>query len=216
MTLFGLVRHGQTDFNRRNLFQGSSDVPLNDTGRDQAHHALGTAPRIPWDAVVTSPLLRAQETGRLISADHAVPFGGTDPRLVEIDWGAAEGHDVQEMEARYPGRSFPGREDMRSVIDRATAAIADLAVARPRESVLVVAHGTLIRLVLSAVTGVHLPSIPNGTLSLLQVEDESWTVKMIAGVESEDPASVSSPARGPRVELAGHHLRPQGLTAPRR
>src|SRR5690625_903058 len=37
MTLFGLVRHGQTDYNRQHLFQGSSDIPPNDTGRSEEH-----------------------------------------------------------------------------------------------------------------------------------------------------------------------------------
>src|SRR5699024_1953136 len=86
MTLFGLVRHGQTDYNRQHLFQGSSDIPLNDTGREQAHQALATATPVAWDAVITSPLARAQETGRVIASDHSLSFEGTDPRLVEIGW----------------------------------------------------------------------------------------------------------------------------------
>src|SRR5699024_4407647 len=52
MTLFGLVRHGQTDYNRQHLFQGSSDIPLNDTGREQAHQALATGTPVAWDAVI--------------------------------------------------------------------------------------------------------------------------------------------------------------------
>src|SRR5690625_1000475 len=79
MTLFGLVRHGQTDYNRQHLFQGSSDIPLNDTGREQAHQALATATPVAWDAVITSPLARAQETGRIIASDHSLSFEGTDP-----------------------------------------------------------------------------------------------------------------------------------------
>jgi len=156
MTLFGLVRHGQTEYNRQGLFQGSSDVPLNDTGRDQAHVALDTVPPVDWDLAMSSSLSRAEETARIIAEDHDIPFAGTEPRLVEIDWGAAEGNPVAEMEERYPGRTFPGRETTQSVVDRAAAALEDLAEQHPGKNVLVVAHGTLIRLLLSGVTGEHL------------------------------------------------------------
>lgn len=208
MTLFGLVRHGQTEYNRQHLFQGSSDIPLNDTGREQAHRALDTAAPVAWDAVITSPLSRAQETGRIIASDHSLAFEGTDPRLVEIDWGQAEGHSVPEMEERYPRRSFPGREDLHSVVDRSCSALDDLADARPGQSVLLVAHGTLIRLLISGVTGEHLPSLPNGALSLLEVAGDTWTVHMIAGRQIE-PISAALPRdRSPRFTLDDDHLAP--------
>lgn len=209
MTLFGLVRHGQTEYNRQNLFQGSSDIPLNDTGREQAHRALDTSTPVAWDAVITSPLLRAQETGQIIAADHGLSFEGTDPRLVEIDWGRAEGHSVPEMEERYPRRSFPGREGLDSVVDRACAALEELADARPEQSVLMVAHGTLIRLVISGITGEHLPSLPNGALSLLEVEGDTWTVHMVAGREVVAPSVTLLRDRTPRFTLDDDHLRPR-------
>lgn len=211
MTLFGLVRHGQTDYNLQGLFQGSSDIPLNETGREQAHHALDGAPDIAWDAAVSSPLARAQETAQIIAEDHRIPFMGTDPRLSEIDWGEAEGNDVAEMEARYPDRSFPGREDLQAVADRGYLALDDLAERFGDQNVLVVAHGTFIRLLLSGVTGTHLASIPNGTLSLLRHQGESWQVEMVAG-EAVDEAARTAPAgASPRFPLAEHHLRPFGL-----
>ena len=59
-----LVRHGQTDFNRDGKLQGTSDIPLNETGIAQAHTAArlladGPAEDARWDAVVSSPLERA-------------------------------------------------------------------------------------------------------------------------------------------------------------
>lgn len=208
MTLFGLVRHGQTEYNRQNLFQGSSDIPLNETGREQAHRALDTAAPIAWDGVVTSTLLRAQETGRIIAADHGLSFEGTDPRLVEIDWGQAEGHSVPEMEARYPRRSFPEREDLHSVVDRASAALDEFSDSRPGQSLLVVAHGTLIRLLLSRVTGEHLPSLPNGALSMLEIDGDTWTVHMVAGHEVDHPSVTLPRGRRPRFSLDDDHLAP--------
>lgn len=211
MTRFGLVRHGQTDYNLHSLFQGSSDIPLNATGREQAHHALDSAPPITWDLAFSSPLQRAEETARIIAADHGIAFAGTDPRMAEISWGEAEGEDTREMEARYPGRSFPGRESTADAVARALASLEDLAAAHPSSSVLVVAHGTWIRLVLTALTGLHLPSIPNAALSLIEVDGESWQATMIGGAEVDHPAvRVTTDADG-RFEVGDHHLRPQDL-----
>lgn len=185
MTLFGLVRHGQTDYNLRNLYQGASDIPLNATGREQAHRALDHLPDIHWDVVVASPLLRAQETAQIIAADHHITDGGTDEDLREIDWGSAEGHDVEQMRLAHPDRDFPGREETQVVADRGCAALARLAERYGDANVLVVAHGTLIRLLLSGIVGRALGSIDNATLSLVRVDGPVWTVDMIGGVRAE-------------------------------
>lgn len=208
MTLFGLVRHGQTDWNLRNLFQGSSDVPLNDTGRQQAHHALDHVPDIAWDAVVSSPLSRARETARIIADVHGLELGPADPRLAEIDWGAAEGHDVTEMEARYPGRSFPGREDHQSVADRGYDALESLERTYPGQHVLVVAHGTIIRFILSGIAERALDAIPNGTLSIVTLEGATWSVQMIANRPETNCVRMSSRGQNPRFVLAHRHLTP--------
>lgn len=181
MTLFGLVRHGQTDYNRRGLYQGSVDIPLNAAGIEQAHRALSADDPTRWDRVVTSSLQRARQTGAVIADDHGLTMSGSDPRLVELDWGADEGLPVAEMEQRYPRRTFPGRESAQAAADRGYAALADLAARWGDENVLVVAHGTLIRLLLTGIVQRPLPSIPNGTLSLIRVQGRTWSVEMIAG-----------------------------------
>ncbi|MGP9693787.1 histidine phosphatase family protein [Brachybacterium sp. AOP25-B2-12] len=214
MTLFGLVRHGQTDYNLRNLFQGSSDIPLNETGREQAHHALDHAPEIAWDVVVSSPLERARQTAEIIATDHHLPLGGTDPRLSEIDWGAAEGHDVAEMEAAYPGRAFPGREDHQAVADRGYDALEDLERRYPGQNVLVVAHGTIIRFLVSGIAERPLDSIPNGTLSILTLDGDTWGVRMIAGVPEAHVVRVASRDTNPRFVVDHAHLRPGAAVDP--
>lgn len=208
MTLFGLVRHGQTDYNLRNLFQGSSDIPLNATGREQAHHALDRVPDLDWDVVVSSPLTRARETAAIIAADHHIPLGPTDARLSEIDWGAAEGHDVAEMEAAYPGRSFPGREDQQAVADRGYDALESLERQYPGQRVLVVAHGTIIRFLVSGIAERALDSIPNGTLSIITLEGTTWGVEMVAGVREENTVRVASRDQNPRFVIEHRHLTP--------
>ena len=62
MTLLYLVRHGETDWNRTHRIQGSTDIPLNDTGRAQARRAGRLLAKRSWDGIYSSPLSRAFET----------------------------------------------------------------------------------------------------------------------------------------------------------
>lgn len=213
MTLFGLVRHGQTDYNLRNLFQGSSDIPLNETGIAQAHAAFEGLPAVDWDVVVSSPLQRAEQTARIIGEDHQIPFGGTEDRLREIDWGAAEGRPVDEMQRRYPGRSFPGIEDAGAVAERGFDGLEALEERYRGQKVLVVAHGTLIRFLLSGIMEQPLPSIANATLSLIELEGTTWSVSMVAGLRVENHVTMDSRAQNPRFFLEKGELTPLDLRA---
>lgn len=208
MTLFGLVRHGQTEYNRRSLFQGSSDIPLNDDGIEQAHRALDHIPDLDWDVVITSPLQRAEQTGRIIAEDHGIPFGQVVPDLREIDWGQAEGMDVDEAEARWPQRSFPGREDHQEVADRGYDSLEKLEVQYRGKNVLVVAHGTIIRFILSGIAERALDSIPNGTLSLVRLEGTEWTVEMIANERVQNTVRTASRDQNPRFVVEHRNLTP--------
>lgn len=205
MTLFGLIRHGRTEYNERGLFQGSSDIELDEIGREQAHHALDAFPEEPWDVIVSSPLMRAEQTARIIAADHGIPFGGTDPRLQEIDWGAAEGQPTGEVQAQYPDRDFPGSEDPQAVADRGYDALEDLEQRYPGQRVLVTAHGTIIRFLLSGVAERPLASIPNGTLSQISLEGSTWRVHMVAGEKVENLVRVADRSVNPRFRLEKPH-----------
>jgi probable phosphoglycerate mutase len=132
---------------------------------------------------------------------------------VEIDWGEAEGHPVEEMEARYPGRSFPGREDHQAVADRGYDALEDLETRYPGQKVLLVAHGTLIRFLLSGIIERPLPSIPNATLSLVELEGTTWRVRMIAGQEVDHAVEVPSREQNPRFVVEKSQLAPDAVAA---
>ncbi|MDX2025152.1 histidine phosphatase family protein [Microcella sp.] len=166
MTVFALVRHGETDWNRERRIQGSTDIPLNDTGREQAR-ATGTllASR-HWTALVASPLSRAAETASIIGAEVGLGEPELEPRLAERDYGDAEGLTGPEIDLRYPdGADVPGREPREAVADRAVAALHDLAARHPGEAVIVVAHGGVIRSVLETVApGKHREPITNGSV----------------------------------------------------
>ena len=114
--LFYLVRHGQTDWNRAGKIQGTTDIPLNETGRQQAEQLAsvlkersGYPAGTRIDAVYASPLARAFQTAEILAGKEKLPLR----RLTELrerDFGCWEGKNWQEVEAEYPDEFHLWRE----------------------------------------------------------------------------------------------------------
>lgn len=144
MTTIALLRHGQTDWNLQGRIQGSSDIPLNDTGREQARDAGRRLRGRGVTKVVASPLVRASETARL--AAEQLGLSGPDehvPDLVERAYGIAEGVPGEDLPLLYP-HGVPDAEPEAHVVARARRALASLAERHPDESILAATHGGVI------------------------------------------------------------------------
>ncbi len=101
MTRILLVRHGESIWNADGRWQGQADPPLSDRGREQAiaaSAAIGTV-----DAIVTSDLERAAETGAILGRMLGVDHLAVEPRLKERDAGPLSGLTRTEIYAIYPG-----------------------------------------------------------------------------------------------------------------
>lgn len=184
--IVAFIRHGQTDWNRDGLLQGSSDIPLNDTGREQAQDALMTLRSLPWDAVVSSPLLRARETATIIADGLGIPLGAAYPGLVERDYGQLEGTSSAAAIERWPTRDYPGAETLAAVAARGAAALDLVAADFPDGSVLVVCHGTIIRYTLARLAGRPVPGIDNGSVSMVRGAPGAWEVATVNGIPLEE------------------------------
>ncbi|HTN57322.1 MAG TPA: histidine phosphatase family protein [Protaetiibacter sp.] len=173
MTELYLVRHGETEWNAARRIQGRTDIPLNDTGREQARQAAELLARRRWQGVYTSPLGRAHETARII-AERLGLAGVTDiDALVERDYGEAEGMGFDEIEALYPeGVRAAGQETREEVAARVVPALLELAERHPGERLVIVSHGGAIRAVLqTAEPGTRHPRITNASVHSFRVED---------------------------------------------
>lgn len=119
-----MIRHGRTDWNEARRIQGRTDIPLNERGiAEQQTRAI---PRDFADAPVrSSPLVRARQTSELLGANELQ----TDERLIEMDFGAWEGHTHRDLTAEDPegmrrleadgiDMRPPGGETPREVADR--------------------------------------------------------------------------------------------------
>lgn len=110
------IRHGQTDWNAVQRYQGQSDIPLNDTGRGQAARngtVLGAhlGARIHTIDYVASPLSRTSETMQIVRANMGLPPDGfrRDDRLKEQHYGHWEGKLWSELPQVDP-EGFAARE----------------------------------------------------------------------------------------------------------
>ncbi|MGC5040435.1 histidine phosphatase family protein [Streptomyces sp. DT190] len=200
-----LARHGQTVWHAENRYAGVSDIGLTDTGRAQAQ-ALGRwAAAHPVDAIRTSPLSRAVAT-----ADPACRALGLTPQLEpdlrECDFGVVEGRTLAEFEAEDPewaaayradpvANSFPGAEDPAAAAARGVRALREIAAAHPGGRVLVVAHNTLLRLVLCSLLSIPakeyrrvFPRLRNAAISELRLHTDGSAALLSLNVPCEADA----------------------------
>ena len=180
-----IIRHGQTELNNRRIIQGRSDHPLNENGLAQAKQAAVRLSGISFDAVYSSPLIRAIQTAKIIVPD-AEPV--IDDRLVDMDYGPFEGTRIDELppEAISYFRDFlhnpapEGMEQISSVIRRAGAFLEDRC--RSGGNILVSAHAIVMKGLLEHLAAGsdisfwsrHMPNCAVYTAELLP--DGAWSV----------------------------------------
>ena len=164
MTRMILVRHGQTEWNRVERFRGRADVPLDETGLAQAE-ATGrrTAADVIPAAVYSSPLARAVKTAEAIAGHFALAVQ-VHPGLADIDYGEWQGLTPDEARARWPEINhawynaphtarIPGGETLDDLRARAMAAVAELAARHAGQSIVLVGHTVVNRVILLGVLG---------------------------------------------------------------
>ncbi len=185
MSRIVLVRHGQTPWHVGNRYAGRTDIGLTAKGSKQAERLAAWARTAELAEVWSSPLSRARLTAEPAARAAGLPLR-IDERLIELDFGQGEGLTAEEMEAAFPDeraaferdpvRNFlPGGEDPEAAAARGVAALRAIAAEGGRS--LVVAHSTLLRLVLCALLGVPLaryriafPNFENGALTELDLQ----------------------------------------------
>ncbi|TCO62587.1 histidine phosphatase family protein [Actinocrispum wychmicini] len=160
MTIY-LARHGRTDYNRVGRFQGQLDVPLNETGREQAKRLADRVADLGLAALWASPLARARETAEAVSVHIGLPIQ-FDNRLMETDTGVWTDRLYEDMKIEDPDAyhgfvtaaedfRFEGGESYADQGDRVMAALAE--IERGPKPALVVCHGMVMRLAVSRRTG---------------------------------------------------------------
>ena len=140
-----VIRHGQTELNTRGVLQGRSDHPLNETGIRQAKEAAERLKGISFDAVYSSPLIRAVRTAKIV-VPELEPI--LDERLIEMEYGPYEGVDLRtpppeiiEFFSDFVHNPAPeGMEQLPEVTARVGAFLEEIRERAEAEDILVSTH----------------------------------------------------------------------------
>ncbi|TCC59396.1 histidine phosphatase family protein [Kribbella pittospori] len=162
-TTIVLARHGRTEWHHGNRYTGSTDLPIDEVGIQQARLLKEWAEGYAPDALWSSPMLRARQT--IAPLAEALGLEPTvDARLREVDFGSAEGKMLSELppvvakafELDPVKDHFPGGEDPAEAADRVHEVFHQIGKQHEGGRVLVLAHNTLIRLLVCRVLGLPL------------------------------------------------------------
>jgi broad specificity phosphatase PhoE len=145
-----LARHGETDWNREGRWQGQKNVPLSNRGREQALTLANRLKSEQLAAVYSSALQRAIATAQEIAIRHKLNVC-RDERLNEIDLGEWEGLPHKDIVAKYPqllqawerdpfSVQPPNGEGIAQLERRVLAAVREIALAYPGETVCLIGH----------------------------------------------------------------------------
>lgn len=154
-SLVCLVRHGQTDWNLERRLQGREDIPLNETGHEQAkqaaeYFAQAKAKGLSAAAVFTSPLSRAKDTASYISEKFSL-HPVVCQRLNERDYGNLSGYTVEERRRVFP-RGENADAEIESVPESASRmlrAFDEILEISEEKTVIAVSHGGIINALFS-------------------------------------------------------------------
>ena len=174
MTKICFIRHGETDWNIAGKLQGRTDIPLNESGIKQAQACGVSLPQNEWDLIITSPLLRAKETGKIIQQKLNIPLHEMTS-FIEVAFGDAEGLTYYERDVRFPNRDYPNKETEAMVTERFLKGIRTVHQNYTNKNILIVSHGAFINAIFhyfsNGTVGTGVTKLSNGSFSTLEINN---------------------------------------------
>jgi broad specificity phosphatase PhoE len=163
MTQIILVRHGQTPWNKDKIFRGSVDIPLNDTGKEEARLLGEWLKGDAINAAYTSPLSRSRDTAAAIARHQGIQVVD-HPGLGDLVYGDWQRMPLAEVKVKYADLyrqwetaphtvRFPGGETLEELRIRALTAVAEVVQRHPDQVVLLSAHRAVNKVLIAAFIG---------------------------------------------------------------
>jgi len=194
MTSIYLIRHGQTAWNKEEVFRGRTDIPLDETGLRQAELAGEYFRGMKIHGIYSSPLSRAWETAQKIAQFHDLKVEPL-PGIIDMSFGNWEGHAHQEIQKidretyrRWRGEPhlvrLPGGESLDDVRLRAMAALEEVIRNHPGRTLILVSHRVVNKVLICGILGLdnsHFWQITQDTtaINLIQYRDGKYILSLM-------------------------------------
>jgi broad specificity phosphatase PhoE len=211
MTQIILVRHGQTPWNKDKIFRGTVDIPLDDTGQEEARLAGEWLKGDTIHAAYSSPLSRAMDTATAICQHHGLKVEVL-AGLTDLNYGDWQGLPLIEVKAKYADLyrqwesapetvRFPGGETLEEVRLRAWEALNEAVQRHPGKTILLAAHRVVNKVLIAAFIGLdnsHFWRIGQDTAAInrFQLVGDTWHLSLI-----NDTCHLRAMKRGPYVDF---------------
>jgi broad specificity phosphatase PhoE len=189
-----LIRHGETAWNREQVFRGRRDVSLGDRGREQARLLAERLAREGLEAVYSSPLSRSRETAQPVAEAHGLPVR-VEERLTDMSYGEWEGRQQEEVKREYPElyrtwveapQTFrpPGGERLSDVAARAWPAMGEIGRQHRGGRVAIVTHRVVCKLLLCSALGAGEGAfwrvrVDTASISVVETGEDLWVVTRV-------------------------------------
>ena len=187
-TRFFLIRHGNTiDEETKKVYKGRIDIPLSQRGVVRMERAAEFMSSSPVDIVFTSTLSRSIESGRIVSSRQEKDVV-VEPAFDEVSFGAWEGLSFSEIKERYPREQElwmndpaahppPGGESFGTAQRRSMAKIDEILKRREGQTIAIVAHAGILRIMLFSFLGMDLSRLfrfgqDYGCINIVDVYDD--------------------------------------------
>lgn len=181
MGRIGVIRHGETEWNKLTKLQGRENIDLNETGLEQARMVGEYLKKYDWDIILSSPLKRAKNTAKVIAETIGIEEVIIEDDLIERDYGKASGMTLNERLAKYPDRNYPEMEDWYHLRERVNKKVLELAKKHEDKNILIVSHGGAINSLLYTLSdgeyGSGITKLHMGSMSMLMYEGEKIKVE---------------------------------------
>jgi alpha-ribazole phosphatase len=195
MTKIYLIRHGETDYNKKGCYYGWTDCSLTELGIEQSVTLKSVFKDIEYDAILSSDLKRAVETALIIN-EGKMPI--VDNRLRELNFGQWEGKSYQEVMTQYTERWNSWIEDwtnatptegesVLNMYNRISQFMEETLHKYKGKSIVIVSHNGTLRMLAAYLLGLSLEKIwcfgfDHGKYSLLEVSEGHCTIRCINNI----------------------------------
>lgn len=202
-----LVRHGDTDYNKEDRYQGAIDVPLNAEGLAQADLLAAALKDMPIDVFIASPMMRAYVTTEKCAKAQGMTIAYADKRLQELDYGtwggrlrkdiAKEQPELTKLWREQPWKmKFPQGGSLQELQKRYRAALDDAVKKYPGKTIFIGAHSKGNAALICSLLGIGLEHYTqlwqdNTGVNVLEYRNGQWRLVLMNYIGHLDKVYIS-------------------------